>query len=529
MPGAVIVHHHTRYKTYPGEVTGFVFFCCLIASVGGCIFGYDIGLTAGLTSTESFLAMFFPVIFEQQQERVITNQYCKFDSQVLTLFGSSLFLSAMVAGVFASPMARAFGRKWTLFVAAVAYLIGAVLGAISFNFIVLVTGRLLLGVGVGLCIHASPLYISEMAPAQQRGMLNILFQLMITVGILSASLTTYWTSKITGGWGWRVGLAFGTVPAAVIALGSLAIPDTPISLIVRGEGEAARATLAKIRGVDDVRAEFEDLTTASEESKAVAHPWRELFFGGKYKPQLTFAVLIPFFQQLTGINVIMFYAPVLFKTVGFRQDASLVSSVITGLVNVFSTFVATMTADKVGRRALFLQGGTQMIISQASTHFIKHLILVGTFIGLQFGLSGTGSMSEQYAMCIVLFVCVYVAGFAWSWGPMGWLIPSEVYPLAVRSAAQSVTVAVNMFFTAFISQIFLTLLCHLRFGLFYFFGGWVLLMTIFIATLLPETKCVPIEEMAHVWRKHWFWRKFIIDSGERGGAEMRKRIALEMS
>uniref|UniRef100_A0A0D3F107 Major facilitator superfamily (MFS) profile domain-containing protein n=2 Tax=Oryza TaxID=4527 RepID=A0A0D3F107_9ORYZ len=502
MPGAVIVHHHTRYKTYPGEVTGFVFFCCLIASVGGCIFGYDIGLTAGLTSTESFLAMFFPVIFEQQQERVITNQYCKFDSQVLTLFGSSLFLSAMVAGIFASPMSRAFGRKWTLFVAAVAYLIGAILGAISFNFIVLLTGRLLLGVGVGLCIHASPLYISEMAPAQQRGMLNILFQLMITVGILSASLTTYWTSKIAGGWGWRVGLAFGTVPAAVIALGSLAIPDTPVSLIARGEGEAARATLAKIRGVDDVRAEFEDLTTASEESKAVAHPWRELFFGGRYKPQLAFAVLIPFFQQLTGINVIMFYAPVLFKTVGFRQDASLVSSVITGLVNVFSTFVAVMTADK---------------------------ILVGTFIGLQFGVSGTGAMSEQYAMCIVLFVCVYVAGFAWSWGPMGWLIPSEVYPLAVRSAAQSVTVAVNMFFTAFISQIFLTLLCHLRFGLFYFFGAWVLLMTVFIATLLPETKCVPLEEVAHVWRKHWFWRKFIVDSPDRGGAEMRKRIALEMS
>ena len=245
-------------------------------------------------------------------------------------------------------------------------------------------------------LQASPLYISEMAPAQQRGMLNILFQLMITVGILSASLTTYWTSKIAGGWGWRVGLAFGTVPAAVIALGSLAIPDTPVSLIARGEGEAARATLAKIRGVDDVRAEFEDLTTASEESKAVAHPWRELFFGGRYKPQLAFAVLIPFFQQLTGINVIMFYAPVLFKTVGFRQDASLVSSVITGLVNGFSTFVAVMTADKVGRRALFLQGGTQMIISQASkqppissntlsakhkdliiqqaiTHFIKHL------------------------------------------------------------------------------------------------------------------------------------------------------------
>ncbi|KAL6888701.1 hypothetical protein ACP4OV_009727 [Aristida adscensionis] len=519
MPGGLIVHHHNRYKTYPGEVTGVVFYACLIASVGGCLFGYDIGLTAGLTSTESFLVKFFPGIYQEMKSQVIVNQYCKFDSQLLTLFSSSIFLSAMMASFLASPMARAFGRKWTLFAAASAYVLGAALGGMAFNFPMLLTGRILVGAGVGLCIHASPLYISEMAPAQQRGMLNILFQFMITVGILSASLTNYWTSRIAGGWGWRIGLAFGGVPAAVIALGSLGIPDTPISLIQRGDPEAARATLAAIRGVGDVRVEFEDLAAASEEARGVAHPWRELLLGGKYKPQLTFAVLVPFFQQLTGINVIMFYAPVLFKTVGFKQNATLVSSVITGLVNVFSTFVAVMTADKVGRRALFLQGGTQMIISQ---------ILVGTFIGLQFGVSGTGGISEQYAISIVMFVCVYVAGFAWSWGPMGWLIPSEIYPLGVRSAAQTITVAVNMFFTAFIGQIFLTLLCNLRFGLFYFFGAWVLLMTLFIAMLLPETKNIPVEDMAHVWKKHWFWRKFVIDTSDRG-AEMRKKIALEMS
>ncbi|XP_034579416.2 sugar transport protein MST6 [Setaria viridis] len=454
------------------------------------------------------------------KHQVTVNQYCKFDSQLLTLFCSSLFLSAMIAAFFAGPMTRSFGRKWTLFAAASAYVFGACLGGVSVNFPMLLTGRILVGAGVGLSIHASPLYISEMAPAQQRGMLNILFQFMITVGILLANMTNYFTSKIPGGWGWRIAVAFGSVPAGVIALGALAIPDTPTSLIQRGDTATARKTLLQIRGVGDVREEFDDLSAASEDAKAVENPWRELLFGGKYKPQLTFSLLVPFFQQLTGINVIMFYAPVLFKTVGFKQNASLVSSVITGLVNVFSTFVAIMTADKVGRRALFLQGGTQMIISQ---------ILVGTFIGLQFGMSGTGAISEQYAMCIVLFVCVYVAGFAWSWGPMGWLIPSEIYPLAVRSPAMSVTVAVNMFFTAFIGQIFLTLLCHLRFGLFYFFGAWVLLMTLFIAMLLPETKNVPVEEMAHVWKKHWFWRKFVIDTTDARSAEMRKRIALEMS
>ena len=124
---------------------------------------------AGLTSTESFLILFFPDIYRQQKEVVITNQYCKFDSQELSFFGSSLFLSAAVASLFASPMARAFGRKWTLFTAASAYVTGACMGGVATTFPVLVTGRILLGVGVGLCIHASPLYISEMAPGPTLG------------------------------------------------------------------------------------------------------------------------------------------------------------------------------------------------------------------------------------------------------------------------------------------------------------------------------------------------------------------------
>jgi sugar porter (SP) family MFS transporter len=317
-----------------------------------------------LTSTEPFLIKFFPSIYEEMKHQVVVNQYCKFDSQLLTLFSSSLFLAAMTAAFFAGPITRSFGRKWTLFAAASAYVFGACLGGVSVNFPMLLTGRILVGTGVGLSIHASPLYISEMAPAQQRGMLNILFQLMITVGILLANMTNYFTSNIAGGWGWRIAVAFGSVPAGVIALGSLAIPDTPTSLIQRGDTATARKTLLQIRGVGDVREEFDDLSAASEDAKAVENPWRELLFGGKYKPQLTFSLLIPFFQQLTGITVIMFSAPVLFKTVGFKENASLVSSVITGLVNVFSTFVAIITADKVGRRALFLQGGTQMIISQ---------------------------------------------------------------------------------------------------------------------------------------------------------------------
>ena len=130
-------------------------------------------------------------------------------------------------------------------------------------------------------------------------------------------------------------------------------------------------------------------------------------------------------------------------------------------------------------------------------------------IGLNFGVSGQGSFSKVEAPVLLVLICGYVAAFAWSWGPLGWLVPSEICPLEIRSAGQAINVAVNMFFTFLIAQIFLVLLCHMKFGLFFFFAGFVVLMTIFIAFFLPETKGVPIEDMNTVWKSHWFWKKFV--------------------
>ncbi|RWW20656.1 hypothetical protein GW17_00015219 [Ensete ventricosum] len=212
-------------------------------------------------------------------------------------------------------------------------------------------------------MQSVPLYLSEMAPAKLRGMLNIGFQLMITIGILAANLINYATSKIKGGWGWRISLGLAAVPGAIITVGSLLLPDTPNSLVERGHGEKARLMLRRIRGTADIHAEYEDIVAACEESRAIEHPWLNIL-RRRYRPQLTMAILIPCFQQLTGINVVMFYAPVLFKTVGFGDDASLMSAVVSGLVNMLATFVSIATVDRVGRRKLFLQGGVQMIISQ---------------------------------------------------------------------------------------------------------------------------------------------------------------------
>ncbi|KAJ9563029.1 hypothetical protein OSB04_008189 [Centaurea solstitialis] len=500
-------------RAYPGNLTLYVTFACIVAAMGGLIFGYDIGISGGVTSMDPFLKKFFPSVYRKQVADTSTNEYCKFDSQILTMFTSSLYLAALASSLVASSVTRKLGRKLSMLAGGILFCAGALINGLAQATWMLIVGRILLGFGIGFANQAVPLYLSEMAPYKYRGALNIGFQLSITLGILVANILNYFFNMIKGGWGWRLSLGGAMVPALIITVGSIVLPETPNSMIERGRKEEARMKLKKIRGVDDVDEEFYDLVMASEASQRVEHPWRNLF-QKKYRPQLTIAILIPLFQQLTGINVIMFYAPVLFKTIGFGGTASLMSAVITGSVNVVATSVSMYGVDKWGRRFLFLEGGAQMLICQ---------VAVAILIGLKFGVNGDpGELPKWYAILVVFFICLYVAGFAWSWGPLGWLVPSEIFPLEIRSAAQSVAVSVNMIFTFVIAQLFLMMLCHLKFGLFLFFAFWVIVMTIFIYVFLPETKNIPIDEMVVVWKNHWFWSRFMVDVEYPNGIEMRK-------
>lgn len=496
-------------KEYPGNLTLYVTLTCIVAAMGGLIFGYDIGISGGVTSMDSFLHKFFRSVYRKKHDDTSTNQYCKFDSETLTMFTSSLYLAALLSSLVASTVTRKFGRKLSMLFGGVMFLAGALLNGFAKAIWMLIVGRILLGFGIGFANQSVPLYLSEMAPYKYRGSLNIGFQLSITIGILVANVLNYFFAKIKGGWGWRLSLGGAMVPALIITVGSLVLPETPNSMIERGKNDEAKTRLIRIRGIHNVDEEFNDLVAASEASRQVEHPWRNLL-QRKYRPQLTMAIMIPFFQQFTGINVIMFYAPVLFQTIGFGNNASLMSAVITGIVNVVSTCVSIYGVDKWGRRKLFLEGGAQMLICQ---------IVVAICIGVKFGINGDpGHLPKWYAIVVVLFICIYVAGFAWSWGPLGWLVPSEIFPLEIRSAAQSVNVSVNMLFTFLVAQVFLNMLCHLKFGLFLFFGFFVLVMTIFIYFFLPETKNIPIEEMHMVWKQHWFWSRYVADGDYPNGS-----------
>ncbi|GLJ30126.1 hypothetical protein SUGI_0595850 [Cryptomeria japonica] len=462
MAGGGFVSNSAPLRHYEGGMTVFVLVSCIVAATGGLIFGYDIGISGGVTSMAPFLKKFFPSVF-RKAATAKGNDYCKFDSQILTAFTSSLYIAGLVSALSASSVTRAFGRKVSMVTGGLSFLIGSALNGAAVNVAMLIIGRIMLGFGVGFANQAVPIYLSEMAPPKWRGGLNTGFQLFIGIGVLTANLINYGTAKIDG-WGWRLSLGLAAVPAVIMTLGSLTLPDTPNSLIERGQLDKAKAMLQRIRGTPNVEAELEDLVEASATSKMVDQPFRNIL-KRQYRPQFVMALLIPFFQQLTGINVIAFYAPVLFKTIGFKSDAALMSAVILGVVNLVSIVISIFFVDKYGRRFLFLQGGIQMVICQ---------IIISAILGVKLGTSGNGGLPKGYADFMVVAICLYAAGFGWSWGPLSWLVPSEIFPLEIRSAGQSINVAVNLITTFIFSQ----------------------------------TKNVGMEEMTRVWAEHWFWRRW---------------------
>ncbi|XP_050226933.1 sugar transport protein 1-like [Mercurialis annua] len=489
-------------KTYPGKLTFKVIYTCILAATGGLIFGYDLGISGGVTSMDSFLKEFFPKVYRKESSITPSDdQYCRFNDETLTLFTSSLYIAALLSSLGFSHITRRLGRRVTMMSSGVLFALGALLNGFASHLWMLYVGRFFLGFGIGAANQSVPIYLSEVAPYNYRGALNMLFQFSITIGILVANLLNYFLADMKGGKGWRYSLGLAVVPAAIIFFGSFLLPETPNSLIETGKPEEAKEQLQKLRGVDNVDEEFKDIVAASDEAKGV-DAWSNIL-RRRYRPQLVMAICIPMFQQLTGMNVIVFYAPVLFKTMGFGSNASLASSLITGVVNALATLVSIATVDKVGRRLLFIVGGLQMLLFQ---------IIVAIAIGVKFGVSGNpGELQKWFAGVVVAAICCYVAGFAWSWGPLGWLVPSEIFPLEIRSAAQSINVSVNMIFTFFIAQIFTAMLCHLKFGLFIVFAACVVVMVTFIYFYLPETKGIPIEEMAGVWKNHPRWKHYFDD------------------
>ncbi|KAH7851626.1 hypothetical protein Vadar_014446 [Vaccinium darrowii] len=486
-----------RAHLYEYKITGYFIFACIVAALGGSLFGYDLGVSGGVTSMDDFLKEFFPKVYRRKQENLKETDYCKYDNQVLTLFTSSLYFAALVSTFAASHVTRQKGRRASILVGSVSFFCGGLVNAFAKNIAMLIIGRILLGFGIGFGNQAVPLYLSEMAPAKIRGAVNQLFQLTTCLGVLVANFINYGTNHIHP-WGWRLSLGLATVPATLMFVGGLFLPETPNSLVEQGKLDEGRRVLERVRGTKNVDAEFADLVDASTAAQAIKHPFRNLL-KRKNRPQLIIGALgIPAFQQLTGNNSILFYAPVIFQSLGFGSGAALYSSTITSAALLLAALISMGLVDKFGRRAFFLEASAEMILCN---------VAVAVTLALEFGKGVV--IPKGIGIFLVLVICMFVLAYGRSWGPLGWLVPSELFPLETRSAGQSMVVGVNMIFTALIAQTFLACLCHLKYGIFLLFAGLIAIMATFIFFLLPETKQVPIEEIHFLFENHWFWKRYV--------------------
>ncbi|MCO5606034.1 hypothetical protein L7F22_060221 [Adiantum nelumboides] len=488
-----------------GKVTFYVIFSAFIASCSGLIFGYNIGISGGVTAMQNFLQSFFPALIGESRVAA-ESTYCKFNDQGLQAFTSSLYLAGLVSTFGASYLTKHSGRRITLTVAGFLSLFGVALAAAAKHIVMLIVGRILIGIGVGFANQAGPIYLSEIAPPNLRGVLNVMFQTNVGVGIFAANIVNFAVGYLDEKVGWRVALACGAVPSLMLALGGLMLVESPISLIERGRPDEGRAILQKVRGTKNVDEEFNEMVRACMASDAVQESAFRAILKPNSRPQLVISFLSAIFQQMTGINAIMFYAPALFRTVGFQSNASLYSAAIIGGVNVASTIASMFAVDRMGRRFLLIQGSLQMLIAQ---------VVIATILGVTLKEVSAGAaappLPQASAITVVVLICIFVAGFGWSWGPITWLLCSELFPLETRSAGQSIAVSANLVATFIIAQAFLSMLCSMKYGIFLFFAAWLIIMTLFVAFFLPETKNIPLDSIEKVWRKHWFWKTVVVD------------------
>lgn len=400
-----------------------------------------------------------------------------------------------------------------MLIAGLLFDLGVILLAAAYHLAMLIIGRVLLGIAVAFASVAVTLYNSEMAPAQIRGRLNQIFQIVLTLGVFVAQAINIGTAHIYPN-GWRISLALAGMPAVVLTFGGIFLPDTPNSLIERGKKEQGRKVLQDIRGTLDVEEEFNDICVACEVANKVQNPWKTIL-SRKYRPQLVLAAASTFFQQWTGINTIIFYAPQLFVSLGQGEGAALAATIVTGIVNHLATYVSFSVADKYGRRPLFIEGGIQMTVCLV----IISIVLAHTGVG-QAGVPD----QPWVAWFTLVFICIYIAAYAWSWGPLGWLYPSEIQPLETRSAGQGIATLVNLLFSFVIGQTYLSMLCSFKWGIFLFFGIFTVAGTLFVYFLFPETKGIPIEEVPNIFKRHWYWRRFVVDLP---GGESSKALGAE--
>lgn len=436
-----------------GDGDRFIYLVSALAALNGLLFGFDTGIISG-----AFLYINDEFVMSPLVEGIII---------------SGAMAGAAAGAAIGGRLADRLGRRRLILLGAGVFFLGSFTMAVAPNVPVLVAGRLIDGVAIGFASIVGPLYISEIAPPKIRGALTSLNQLMVTVGILSSYFVNYAFSG-SGAWRWMLGT--GMVPAVVLAIGMLKMPESPRWLYEHDRIDEARAVLQRTRdeGVEQELSEIE--TTVKKQSgtglRDLLQPWM--------RPALLVGLGLAVFQQVTGINAVIYYAPTILESTGFGSATSILATVGIGTINVVMTVVAIALIDRVGRRALLLVG-------------VGGMVLTLGVLGVVFYLPGFGgALGIVATISLMLFVSFFAIGL----GPVFWLLISEIYPLEVRGSAMGLVTVANWLANLLVSLTFPMLIAGVGTpATFWLFGLASLIALVFVYRLVPETKGRSLESI----------------------------------
>lgn len=435
------------------RATAFLFFAVSIAALGGFLYGYHTGIISGVLV---YLTPFFRLSILEQGMAV-----------------SMILIGALIGALVAGTFADLIGRKKTIAATSILFIIGAAIISLSGSFGTLLSGRFISGLGVGVVSVVAPIYLAEISPPHHRGSLVACYQLAIAIGILISYIVNYLFS-ISADWRWM--FAIGIFPALFQVFSLFFVPETPAWLFKNGREKEGVKVLRRLRGDKGWANQV-----SSIESSASHHKhgnWKALF-----SPQMRFVMIIGFclsiFQQITGINIIFYYTPKIFETVGFNSTTGAIFATIgIGIINVIITYLSTVFLDRIGRRILLLIGVGGMAICLGVLSLSYFLSLMKIEVVTFFSIIG------------------YVAFFSIGMGPVTWVILSEIYPLKVRGKAMTVVVFGNWLFNYLVSLTFLSFIEKLKpAGTFLLYALISVVAFWFIALFIPETKGKSLEEI----------------------------------
>ena len=438
----------------------FVYFAVGVAALGGLLFGYDTGVISGA------------ILF-------ITDQF-SLSSTMEEIVVSAVLVGAVIGAAVGGALADRFGRRKLIILAGIIFTVSAIGTALAPTVTWLITGRIVVGIAIGIASFVSPMYIAELVPAKARGALVSVNMLAIATGIVIAYLVDYALSGIQG---WRFMLGLAAIPSIILSIAMWRLPDSPRWLISKSRVEQAEQVLRRFRTESDVSPEIRDIqqSVAKQSSGSVTELLRP-----SLRMPLIVGVGLAVFQQITGINTVIYYAPTIFEFAGFKTAGpSILIGAGLGIVMWCVYALAIFLMDRVGRRPLLLIGVAGQIIG---------LTVLGAAFQFQ-------QLSGFIRYIAIGSLTIYAASFAIGLGPVFWLMISEIYPLKVRGAAMSVATVANWGMNLVVASTFLTLVTVLgRPGTFWLYGVIAVAAWVFFYLLIPETKGKSLEQIEEHWR-----------------------------